>query len=99
MNWLYVNGVHQMSEYLRVTVVLPKKLWEDVKQRVPVRKRSRLVAEALEAELRRRERREQLERLAQFQDYMRQKYGELPGGAESIQETREERDDEIAGLR
>ena len=88
-----------MSEYLRVTVILPKKLWEDVRQKVPARKRSRLVAEALEAEMRRRNRLEQLERLVQFQAYMRQKYGELPGSAEAIQEAREERDDEIANLR
>jgi metal-responsive CopG/Arc/MetJ family transcriptional regulator len=88
-----------MSEYLRVTVILPKKLWEEVKQRVPARKRSRLVAEALEAEMRRRGRLEQLERLEQFQVHMRQKYGELPSSAEAVQEIRKERDDEIADLR
>jgi hypothetical protein len=88
-----------MSEYLRVTVILPKKLWEDVKQRVPARKRSRLVAEALEAEMRRRGRMEQLERLERFQARMRQKYGELPNSADAIQEIREARDDEITDLR
>ena len=88
-----------MSEYLRVTVVLPKRLWENVKRVAPARQRSRLVKEALEAELRRRGRLEQLDQLAQFQDYMRQKYGELPASAEDIQMIREERDHEIAGLR
>jgi hypothetical protein len=87
-----------MSEYSRVTIILPKKLWEDVKQKVPARKRSRLVAEALEAEMRRRGRLEHLERLMQFQEKMRHKYGELPGSAGAIQEMRDDRDDEIENM-
>jgi metal-responsive CopG/Arc/MetJ family transcriptional regulator len=88
-----------MSEYLRVTIVLPKKLWENVKRMAPVRQRSRLVAEALEAEIQRRERLAQLDGLLQFQGYMRQKYGELPARAGDIQEMREDRSHEIANLR
>ena len=88
-----------MSENLRVTLVLPKRLWEQVKQLSPARQRSRLVAEALEAEIRRRERLLQVEQLTQFQDYMQQKYGELPGSAEDIQKMREERDNDLASLR
>ena len=88
-----------MSEHLRVTLVLPKKLWESVKRMAPARQRSRLVAEALEAEVKRRRRIEELEKIAQFQEYMRQKYGELPGSAGDIQTMREERDHEITGLR
>ena len=88
-----------MSEHLRVTLVLPKKLWESVKRMAPARQRSRLVAEALEAEVKRRRRIEELEKIAQFQEYMRHKYGELPGSAEDIQAMREERDHEITGLR
>ena len=88
-----------MSEYLRVTVVLPKKLWENVKRVAPARQRSRLVAEALEAEIQRRERLAQLDDLIRFQDYMRQKYGELPGSADDIQMLREERDHDITGVR
>ena len=88
-----------MSEQLRVTLVLPKKLWESVKRMAPARQRSRLVADALEAEVKRRRRIEELEKIAQFQAYMRQKYGELPGSAADIQAMREERDHEITGLR
>ncbi len=87
-----------MSEYLRVTLVLPKSLWEHVKKLAPPRQRSRLVAEALDAEVRRRERITQLEQITLFQNYMRQKYGELPGSAEDIQTIREERDHDIAGV-
>ena len=88
-----------MSEYLRVTLVLPKKLWENVKKLAPPRQRSRLVAEALDAEVRRRGRLAQLAQLDQFQNYMRQKYGELPGSADDIQAIREERDHDLTGLR
>jgi len=88
-----------MSEHLRVTLVLPKKLWESVKRMAPARQRSRLVADALEAEVKRRRRIEELEKIAQFQAYMYQKYGELPGSAADIQAMREERDHEITGLR
>jgi hypothetical protein len=88
-----------MSEYLRVTLVLPKNLWENVKRLAPARQRSRLVAAALVAEVRRRERLTQLAQLEQFQDYMRQKYGELPGSADDIQMLREERDHDITGVR
>jgi metal-responsive CopG/Arc/MetJ family transcriptional regulator len=88
-----------MSEHLRVTLVLPKKLWESVKRMAPARQRSRLVADVLEAEVKRRRRIEELEKIAQFQAYMHQKYGELPGSAADIQAMREERDHEITGLR
>jgi metal-responsive CopG/Arc/MetJ family transcriptional regulator len=88
-----------MSEYSRVTVILPKKLWEDVKKAVPVRQRSRLVTDALEAEMRRRARLEQLESLAQFQEYMLTKYGELSSSAEDIRQIREERDHDLADMR
>ncbi len=88
-----------MGETTRVTVVLPVALWEEVKEMVPAGQRSRLVAEALEAEIRRRKRLEQLERLRRFQDYLREKYGEMPSSVEEIRQMREERDAEITGLR
>ncbi len=88
-----------MSELSRVTVVLPRKLWEKVKRMVPAGQRSRLVADALETELKRRRRSEQVEELKRFQSYMREKYGQLPSSAPEIEATRQERDDEIAGLR
>ena len=87
-----------MADVARVTLVLPEELWEEVKLLIPTDERSRLVAEALEAEVRRRKRREQLERLRQFQDYLFEKYGEMPSSVEEINQMREERDAEITGL-
>jgi len=69
MDSAYEGGI-QMSDVARVTLVLPKGLWEEVKRMVPSGQRSRLVAEVLEAEVRRRKRWEQLERVRQFQDYL-----------------------------
>ena len=57
-----------MKDLERVTLVLPKALWEDVKRLVPSGGRSRLVAEALENEIRRRKRLEQVNRIRQFQN-------------------------------
>jgi metal-responsive CopG/Arc/MetJ family transcriptional regulator len=75
----------------RVTIALPTKLWESVKKTVPAGKRSRLVAQALESELRRRERAEQAAQLRQFQGTMRAKYGELPSSGDDIDAIRQER--------
>jgi len=88
-----------MANTARVTLVLPEDLWEEVKRIVPKGQRSRLVAEALEAEVRRRKRWEQLERVHQFQDYLFEKYGEMPSSVEEINHMREERDAQITGLR
>jgi metal-responsive CopG/Arc/MetJ family transcriptional regulator len=88
-----------MADTARVTLVLPGELWEEVKRIVPKGQRSRLVAEALEAEVRRRKRWEQLERVRQFQDYLFEKYGEMPSSVEEINHMREERDAQITGLR
>jgi len=88
-----------MRHVTRVTIVLPHDLWEAVKRTVPAGKRSRLVAGALESELRRRQRTEQVWQLRQFQNQMRMKYGEAPTSAEEIAIMRQERDDERDGLR
>ncbi|OQY17044.1 MAG: hypothetical protein DRJ03_18735 [Chloroflexi bacterium] len=88
-----------MAGVARVTLVLPGNLWEEVKQMVPSGQRSRLVAEALEAEVRRRKRWEQLERVRQFQDYLFEKYGEMDSSVEEINQMREERDAALTGLR
>ncbi len=87
-----------MGDTARVTLVLPKALWEEVKQMVPPGQRSRLVAEALEARVRRWRQRQQLERLRQFQEYLVEKYGEMDSSVEDIRQMREERDAEITGL-
>jgi len=88
-----------MTHTARVTLVLPGELWEEVKRMVPKGQRSRLVAEVLEAEVRRRKCWQQLERVRQFQDYLFEKYGEMPSSVEDINQMREERDAQITGLR
>jgi metal-responsive CopG/Arc/MetJ family transcriptional regulator len=74
----------------RVTIALPTKLWESVKKTVPPGKRSRLVAQALESELHRRQRVEQAAQLRLFQETMRAKYGELPPSADDKDSLRQE---------
>jgi hypothetical protein len=75
----------------RVTLSLPIDLWEDVKASIPARQRSKVIAGAIEAELRHRKRQAQLANLRQFQKAMREKYGELPSSAADIEEMRQER--------
>jgi metal-responsive CopG/Arc/MetJ family transcriptional regulator len=81
-----------MSQVTRVTIALPKDLWESVKLTVPAGQRSGLIAAALESELRRRRRLNQLQQLRQFQENMKGKYGILPDSAEDIEQMRLERD-------
>jgi hypothetical protein len=83
-----------MKEVERVTLVLPKTLWEDVKRLIPSGQRSRVVAEALETEIRRRRRLEQIAQVRSLQEDLRQKYGLLPDGATEIEALRKEREDE-----
>ena len=88
-----------MRQVTRVTVALPKELWESVKRSVPAGQRSSLVADALESELRRRKRLKQVGNLLQFQQGMLKKYGELPASASDIEQMREDNDDERDSLR
>jgi metal-responsive CopG/Arc/MetJ family transcriptional regulator len=88
-----------MRQVTRVTVALPSDLWESVKHAVPSGQRSSLVAEALESELRRRKRLQQIGQLHTFQNTMLVKYGELPTSASDIELMRQENDDERDGLR
>jgi hypothetical protein len=81
-----------MGENVPVIITYFNKLWRELTQKLPTQKRSRLDAEVGDAELRRSE----LERLMQFQENMRQKYGEQASSAKAIQEMREKRDNEIA---
>jgi len=74
--------------------VLPKTLWEDVKRLIPSGQRSRVVAEALETEIRRRRRLEQIAQVRSLQEDLRQKYGLLPDSATEIEALRKEREDE-----
>jgi hypothetical protein len=86
-----------MKEVERVTLALPKVLWEDVKRLIPAGQRSRVVAEALEAEIRRRRRLEQFGQIRRLQEDLRQKYGLLPSSAAEIDALRKEREDERNG--
>jgi metal-responsive CopG/Arc/MetJ family transcriptional regulator len=83
----------------RVTIALPHDLWEKIKLTVPAGKRSRLVAQALENELRRRKRLEQFANLRAHQKKMLDKYGEMGASAKEIEKMRQEHDDEQSSLR
>ena len=87
-----------MRQVTRVTIALPRDLWENIKHAVPAGKRSGLVALALENELRRRKRAEQFENLRKHQKTMLDKYGNLPESATDIEKMRQERDDEQSRL-
>jgi len=88
-----------MADTVRVSLVFPRQLWEEVKRIIPAGERSRVISEATEREIRRRKRLESVERLRALQEEFRQKYGEMPSCVEDIRRMREERDAEIAGLR
>jgi sulfur transfer protein SufE len=88
-----------MGDTVRVSLVFPRGLWEEIKRLIPSGERSRLIAEATEREIRRRQRLESIKRLQALQEEFRQKYGEMPGCVEGIYQMREERDAEITGLR
>jgi len=88
-----------MTDTIRVTLVFPKESWEEVKRLVPSGDRSGFVVEATKREIRRRQRLESIKQLQAIQKELKKKYGEMPRGAEEIQDMREERDAEITGLR
>ena len=87
-----------MSDTVRVSLVFPRRLWEEVKRLIPSGERSRMIAEATARELRRRQRLESVERLQRLQAELKQKYGQLPSSVEDIRRLREERDAEVSGL-
>jgi metal-responsive CopG/Arc/MetJ family transcriptional regulator len=87
-----------MRQVTRVTIALPRELWENIKNTVPAGKRSGLVAQALENELRRRNRVEQFNKLRKHQKIMLDKYGVLPESALEMEHLRQERDDEQSSL-
>ena len=87
------------TDVTRVTLVVPGKLWEDVKRLAPAGRRSQLVTEALQTEVRRRDARAAFERARRFGDELAAKYGEIPSCVDEIAQMRGERDAELAGLR
>ena len=88
-----------MSDTVRVSLVFPSTLWEEVKRLIPSGERSRVIAEATGREIQKRQRREALERVRALGDELKGKYGEMPSCVEEIRQMREERDAEITGLR
>jgi len=88
-----------MSDTVRVTLVFPHNLWEEVKETIPAGQRSRVIAEATERELQRRRRLESVGRLRVLHEELARKYGETPGSADDIRRMREERDDQLNGMR
>lgn len=88
-----------MNDTVKVSLVFPRDLWEEIKRVIPAGERSRVIAEATEKEIRRRQRLESIKRLQALQEEFRQKYGEMPSCVEDIRQMREERDVEITGLR
>jgi metal-responsive CopG/Arc/MetJ family transcriptional regulator len=88
-----------MADTVRVSLVFPQDLWEEVKRLIPSGERSRVIAAATEREIRRRQRLESIERLRALQEEFRRKYGEMPSCVEDIRQMREERDADITGLR
>jgi len=88
-----------MADTVRVSLVFPRQLWEEIKRIIPAGERSRVIAEAAEQEIRRRKRLQALERVRALGDEFRRKYGEMPSCVEDIRQMREERDAEITGLR
>jgi len=81
-----------MRDTVRVTLVFPRELWEEVKRLIPPGERSRVIAEATRLELKRRKRMESVRRLKALQEMLCRKYGRMPSCVEEIRRMREERD-------
>lgn len=88
-----------MNDTVRVSLVFPRTLWEEIRRLIPPGERSRVIAQAAEREIRLRQRMESVERIRSLQQELQAKYGQLPDSSEEIRRMREERDAEIAGVR
>lgn len=89
----------KITDMTRVTLVVPNQLWENVKRLAPAGRRSQLVTEALQTEVKRRDARAAFERARRIGDELAAKYGEGSNCADEIAQMREERDAELTGLR
>lgn len=87
-----------MANTVRVSLVFPDELWEEVKRTIPEGQRSRVIAQATERELQRRRRLASVGRLQALHEEFLQKYGQMPSSAEDIGRMREERDAELTSL-
>ncbi len=88
-----------MNDTVRVSLVFPRALWEEVKRLIPPGERSRVISRATEREIRLRQRMASVERLRSLQQEFLAKYGPLPDSSDEIRRMREERDAELTGLR
>ncbi len=88
-----------MSNTVRVSVVFPRDLWEEVKSIIPAGERSKLIVEVTAQELKRRQRLAAFERARALGDELSHKYGLMPSSVEDIRQMREERDADLTGLR
>ncbi len=88
-----------MTDTVRVTLVFPKKSWEEVKKLVPSGERSNFVVKATKKEIQRHHRLESVKKLQIIQEEFKKKYGEISNCVDDIRNMREERDERITGLR
>lgn len=88
-----------MERTVRVSVVFPRQLWENVRRVVPPGKRSQMIAEATQREMQRRLSVEALAQARKVGERLQRKYGEIPSSEGEIRAMREERDARAAGLR
>ena len=79
-----------MPNAVRVTLAFPLDLWEQVKRAVPAGGRSDLIAEATRRELRRRQRLQSVDRLADLQKQLWSEYGEMASSVNEIRQMRED---------
>jgi hypothetical protein len=86
-----------MAGTTRVTLVLPEDLWEETQTLIPRGKRSRFVAEALEAAIRKERNLLQLVKLNALHERMPPPDPNAPTTAELINQMWDERDEQIAG--
>ena len=84
---------------VRVTLVFPHELWEEVKRIIPSGERSRVIAEATERELQQRKQWAAFQRARVLGDGLAARYGEFSDSTEDIRKMREARDAELSDLR
>lgn len=88
-----------MAKTVRVSLVFPSELWEEIKEVIPAGERSRVIAEATEREIEKRRRQRAFEQVCSLGDELKLRYGEMPSCVEEIRQMRDERDADISGLR
>ncbi len=87
-----------MGDRIRVSLVFPRELWEEVRQTIPAGERSRIIAEAMAREVQKWQQLRLLEQIRDLQDEFRERYGEMPSAVKDLRALREEEKDDDAGL-